>query len=100
MPKLMKVLKWLCFDLTSGKTDKVTEKLYPRRVQLQFATKDQNINPHLEVNQNVILNVILHVGLEQEMVQEGGSVEKYNKNKQPELIMKWSPKGWTVSENH
>lgn len=64
------------------------EKLYPRKVQLQFVTKDQNINPHLEVNENVILKVILHVGLEQEMVQEGGSVEKYNKNKQPQLIMK------------
>ena len=55
------------------------EKLYPRKVQLQFVTKDQNINPHLEVNKNVILKVILHVGLEQEEVQEGGSVEKYNK---------------------
>lgn len=55
------------------------EKLYPRKVQLQFVTKDLNINPHLEVNGNVILNVILHVGLEQEAVKEGGSMEKYNK---------------------
>ena len=55
------------------------EKLYPRKVQLQFVKKDQNINPHLEVNKNVILKVILHVGLEQEEVQQGGSVEKYKK---------------------